>query len=69
MTYEYPEQPPCLTPILRRRFFFASPLIRFKCSRASSDNVMAGATSAGAAVAEAEMQAIAKFQDITAHDS
>lgn len=37
-----PEQPPCLTPILRHKSSFFSALILFKCFNAFSDNNIAG---------------------------
>jgi len=40
--YDMPEQPPCLTPILRHKSSFRSALILFKCFNAFSDNNIAG---------------------------
>lgn len=44
MVYDIPEQPPCLTPILRQRSWLSSALILLRCCKALSVNVIAGLT-------------------------
>lgn len=52
IVYDMPEQPPCLTPILKHKSSLRSDLILFKCFSALSVRETAGASPSDAGAAE-----------------